>query len=297
MKYSKPPLTFEDQADLLISRGMTGDRNDIISRLSAVNYYRLSGYWHTFRKLPEQMFRDGTTFEKVWKRYAFDRHLRLLVMDAVERVEIAIRTQLAYHHAHTYKNSFAYAEDPLSTPGWDQEKRDRFLDILANEMKTSKETFVDHFRSKYGAAHVFMPIWMAAEIMTFGQMLTLFRGSSPQIKHAVASTLGIHDTVAESWLLMLNTIRNICAHHGRLWNRGLGVKPKIPKRDPQWHTPVLVANDRMFGVLTILKYCLDYIAPQSAWPKRFTELIGTFPNIPLTSMGFPKNWERCPIWK
>ncbi len=65
MKYSKPPLTFEDQADLLISRGMTGNRNDMISRLSAVNYYRLSGYWHTFRKLPEQMFQDGTTLEKV----------------------------------------------------------------------------------------------------------------------------------------------------------------------------------------------------------------------------------------
>ncbi len=217
-------------------------------------------------------------------------------MDAVERVEIAVRTQLAYQHAHTYMNPFAYAEDPRSTPGWDQERRDRFLATLANEMKTSKETFVDHFRSKYGAEHAFMPIWMAAEIMTFGHMLTLFRGSSPQIKRAVASMLGIHDTVVESWLLMLNTIRNICAHHGRLWNRGLGVKPKIPNRDPKWRTLILVTNDRMFGVLTILKYCLDHVAPQSKWPHRLKELISTSSDIPLTSMGFPNDWERCPIW-
>ncbi len=44
MQYSKPPLTFPEQADLLLSRGLTGDKDVIISRLRAVSYYRLSGY-------------------------------------------------------------------------------------------------------------------------------------------------------------------------------------------------------------------------------------------------------------
>lgn len=91
MKYTKPPLTFEQQANLLSSRGMTGDRAQIVDRLAVVNYYRLSGYWHTFRQLPEQTFKPNTSFEKVWERYAFDRRLRFLVMDAVERVEVALR--------------------------------------------------------------------------------------------------------------------------------------------------------------------------------------------------------------
>lgn len=297
MEYSKPPLTFEEQADLLISRGMTGDRDDMISRLSVTNYYRLSGYWYTFRKLPEQAFREGTAFDKVWERYAFDRHLRLLVMDAIERIEVAVRTQLAYQHSHTYGNPFSYAEDPQSLAGLSPERRERFLITLADEMKHSKEIFVDHFRKKYSVEHAFMPVWMASEIMTFGHMLTFFRGSSSEIRRAVASMFQIHDTVADSWFLMLNTIRNICAHHGRLWNRGLGIKPKIPRRDEKWHAPVSVTNDRMFAVLTILKYCLDHVAPQSAWPKRFKELISGFSDIPLASMGFPKDWECCPIWK
>ena len=99
MKYDKPPLSFDEQADRLIQRGMTGDRELMKTQLAAVNYYRLSGYWYPFRN-PDDTFKPGTTFEMVWQRYAFDRRLRLLVMDAIERLEVAIRSQLAYHHAH-----------------------------------------------------------------------------------------------------------------------------------------------------------------------------------------------------
>ncbi len=88
----------QKQADLMISRGIVGDRELIETRLSSVNYYRLSGYLYPFRN-PDDTFKAGTTFEMVWQRYAFDRRLRLLVMDAIERIEIAVRSQLACHHA------------------------------------------------------------------------------------------------------------------------------------------------------------------------------------------------------
>jgi abortive infection bacteriophage resistance protein len=297
MKYTKSPLTFEQQADLLLSRGMAGERAVMVSRLAVVNYYRLSGYWYTFRKLPEQAFQSGTTFEKVWTRYAFDRRLRLVVMDAVERVEIAFRTQLAYHHAHKYGSPFAYADNPSALPGLSADQRNRFLAKLADEMHNSKETFAEHFRNKYGQDHAYMPIWVASEIMTFGEMLTLYRGSAQPIRQAVAASLGVHVKVVESWLLTLNTVRNVCAHHGRLWNRALGTKPMIPRHDPQWHTPVGVTNDRMFGVLTILKFCLDRIAPQSGWPGRLTQLLDEFPSVPRSGMGLPGDWQACPIWR
>lgn len=79
MKYTKPPLSFEQQADLLLARGIVGDRGTIISRLKEVNYYRLSAYWHPFRQTDSDDIIPGTTFESVWRRYAFDRQLRLLV--------------------------------------------------------------------------------------------------------------------------------------------------------------------------------------------------------------------------
>jgi abortive infection bacteriophage resistance protein len=296
MKYAKPPLTFEKQADLLLSRGMAGDRALMISRLAVVNYYRLSGYWHTFRKFPDQTFQEGTTFEKIWTRYAFDRRLRVLVMDAIERVEVAFRTQLVYHHAHLH-GAFGYANDPTTLPDLRGDQRDRLLAALADELLNSKETFAEHFRTKYGGDHAHMPIWMASEIMTFGHMLTLFRGSTQAVKRAVAAPLGVHDTVVNSWLLTLNTVRNICAHHGRLWNRALGTKPMIPRNDLQWRIPIIVPNDRVFGVLTILKYCLDRIAPQSQWPQRVALLLNEYPTVPRASMGFPPEWLTSPIWK
>ncbi len=298
MKYAKPPLSLEQQADLLLSRGMTGDRQLIIERLSMVNYYRLSGYWHTFRNLPAQDFTPNTTFEKIWMRYTFDRQLRLLVMDAVERVEVAFRGNLAYRIAHKYGNPFAYAEDAIALPNLRADERNRFLASLADETKSSKETFVRHFRDKYGKDQVYMPIWMVTEIMTFGHALTLYRGSADATKAAVAAPFGVHDKVFLSWLLTLNTIRNICAHHARLWNRSLGIKPMIPvaKNDPRWHEPVAIGNDRIFGILTVLKNCLDRIAPQSRWPMRLIGLLRDCPEIPLKSMGFPIGWEMCPIW-
>ena len=113
MKYTKPPLTFEQQADLLLSRGMQGDRSVMIDRLGAVNYYRLSGYWHIFRTGTSHQFRPNTTFDFVWQPYIFDRRLRLLVMDAIERIEVTVRTQLAYHHSHLARSPFGYADDPV----------------------------------------------------------------------------------------------------------------------------------------------------------------------------------------
>jgi len=305
MKYTKPPLTLEQQADLLRQRGMAGNRALMIERLGVVNYYRLSGYWHPFRA-PDpadpskrlDAFKPGTTFDDIWNRYVFDRRLRLITMDAIERIEIAVRTQLASRHACTH-DLFAYASsDPQFLPYLKQEDYGGFVGPILGEVARSKETFVKHFFATYGDSHRYLPIWMATEVMTFGTMLTLFRAIDANVKRQVTTSFGIHDTVFDSWLLTLNTVRNICAHHGRLWNRELGVKPQIPApaKHPEWHRPVPVGNDRIFGVLTLMKYCLDRLAPQSRWALRLIQLLGDFPNIPRPSMGFPANWQACPIW-
>jgi abortive infection bacteriophage resistance protein len=297
MKFTKPPLTLEQQADLLLSRGMVGDRHLMVSRLRVVNYYRLSAYWYPFRN-PDDTLKPGTTFDDIWQRYVFDRRLRLLAMDAIERIEVALRTQLAYHHAHHHSTPFAYASDSTALPNLSADQRARFLEQIQEETQHSKETFVNHFRNKYGADHTYLPVWMACEIMTFGCLLTFYRGSHHTIQRAIGAVVGVHDVVLSSWLLALNTIRNICAHHGRLWNRELGVKPKLPepRRNPQWHAPVVVGNDRIFGILTICKHCLDRIAPQSHWGDRVRELLEEFPKIPRLNMGIPNNWQACPIW-
>lgn len=296
MKYTKLALTFDQQADQLIGRGMSGDHSLMVARLASVNYYRLTAYWLPFRN-PDDTFKAGTTFDDVWNRYVFDRRLRLLVMDAIERIEIAVRTQLAYHHAHVH-GAFAYADDPTSLPKLDARDRAKFLDRVRDEMKRSREPFVKHFRNKYRDDHADLPVWMCTEVMTFGTILSFFRGSSHGVKRNVATLFKMPWQVFDSWLHTLSAVRNICAHHGRLWNRELGVKPVIPRlpKYPDWHSPVEIENNRAFAVLTVCRHCLRCVAPQSGWHHRVHLLFDEFPNIPKTSMGFPKDWEKCPIW-
>lgn len=260
MQYAKPALTFEQQADLLLRRGMSGDRDLMIARLACVNYYRLSGYWYPFRSATDQ-FVPGTSFDEIWNRYAFDRQLRLLVIDAVERVEITVRTLLAYEHAHAH-GPFAYAEEPRTMPNLDAAELGDFLTRVAEEADRSREPFVSHFKQKYGNCHQYLPVWEATEIMAMGTLVRFFTGATPGVKAAVASRFGVPETVLRSWLLALNAARNISAHHGRMWNRVPGVKPYVPRchQYPDWHRPVKIENDMVFGLLTICRYCLRVIA-------------------------------------
>jgi len=183
MKYSKPALTREQQADLLISRGMISDRDHIISQLSAVNYYRLSGCWHTFRLPMSHDFSPNTTFEKVWTRYVFDRRLRLCVMDALERLEVYFRGQLAYHFAHEFNCPFAYADDPAALPNLRSDRRNHFLRMLADDLSSSKEVFVEHFRSQYGHDHPYFFIYGKV----FPEHTVIPCGSCELVIHAACS--------------------------------------------------------------------------------------------------------------
>jgi abortive infection bacteriophage resistance protein len=109
----------------------------------------------------------------------------------------------------------------------------------------------------------------------------------------------VPERVLRSWLLALNAARNISAHHGRMWNRVPGVKPYVPRSHhyPDWHRPVKIENDRVFGLLTICRYCLREIAPQSAWSDRLAGLLREFPTVPLADMGFPANWQDSRLWQ
>ncbi len=140
---------------------------------------------------------------------------------------------------------------------------------------------------------------MACELMTFGNTLTLFRGVERPVKQTIAQHFGVADAVLESWLRTLNHVRNICAHHGRMWNRVLGLKPLIPRphKHPDWHAPVVIPNERVFAVLTILHFLLKQVAPQTSWKQRLLELLARYPDVPLASMGFPPAWQDSPLWR
>ena len=273
---------------------VVADQDAFLQKLEAVGYYRLCSYWHPFKQ-PDNSFAAGTSFETVWTRYVFDRQLRLLVMDVIERVEVAVRSALITELAMTH-GAFAHL-DKKNFPDASEAAHRRLLDELRDEAQRSTEAFVSHIRATY-EEYPDLPIWAAAETMTFGAMFTLFKMSEKKIQGAVARRYGIAGPVLFSWLLTLNYIRNICAHHARLWNRELAIKPVIPyqKNGPDWHSPIKIANNRAFVVLTLLHHLLGEVAPQSAWRERLFQLFDKYPDTPLASMGIPADWRNHALW-
>ena len=300
LEYIKPWLTYDQQADLLASRGMLFDRAELVAHLESVGYYRLSGYWHIFRLEPEgpdESFAPGTDFSRIWDLYSFDRNLRLSALDAVERVEVCLRSKLAYELAEA-SGPFGFLERS-SLPNMSQQTYGRFMSRCFSCYDRSKATFIDHFKRSYGDAHGLPPYWTLVNVLDFGGMLTLFRGSPDPVKRSIADGFDVPPEVLESWLLTLNTVRNSCCHHERLWNRRLGVRPKIPrgKKYPGWHIPYEVPNDGSFCVLTILGWMLARIAPEDPWQRRLLDLLGTRSPEDLRRMGFREGWEQCPLWR
>ncbi|MBY0458748.1 MAG: Abi family protein, partial [Gemmataceae bacterium] len=216
-------------------------------------------------------------------------------MDAIERIEVDARTRLAYLHAERH-GPFGYGDDPATLPGLRPTDRTQFLDYFRRELANNREEFVVHFRTKYGADHHDLPVWVACELMTFGNLFTFYRGCSTDIQKQLARRYAIQDIVCRSWLQALNTVRNICAHHARLWNRVLGVRPMIPNKDRRWNVPVPIPNDRVFAVLTICRHLLGIIAPGSEWTDRFKGLLAGYPDVPRPGLGLIPGWDRHPLW-
>jgi len=299
LKYPKQALTFEEQADQLLVRGLEADRDQLISRLQATSYFRLAGYLHHFKVPGGERFRDGTTLDHVWERCLFDQRLRTLVLDAIEAVEVFARTQLAYYLAHRH-GPFGYQDTknfPNLQPGsflnWQ-----RKLDDQVRRSLGAKEEFLVHFFEKYGDEHTRPPIWSLIELMDFGSTLTFYRGVDYRIKQEIAAKVEIPDLVFGSWLLSLNTVRNRCAHHLRLWNWTLGnpVRLPNPRKYPDWHS-VKLPNDRLGTVLFICRHLLNRISPANTWSDRVDLHFASFPQIPHAEMGLPADWQNHPLWK
>jgi abortive infection bacteriophage resistance protein len=303
LRYEKQPLSLEGQADQLLARGLVADRDELILRLRAVNYYRLSGYLHPYRVLDADGiatdgYRPGTTLDEVWRRYNFDRRLRIILLDASERIEVAVRTRLVFHFVHRY-GAFGYLE-PLNLPGFKTitEYMEWRTGLVEETHRAKKEKFVEHFNDKYGDHHKELPLWMLSELMTFGSMLRFANTLESEVLKIVANEFGMADEQFSSWLKAMYAVRNSCAHHCRVWNRVFGVAPRTPHKNkfPLWHAKPTLPNDRVGYALAISHFWLGKISNTSQWRKRLFDLFDEYPEIPLGKMGLPDDWKKHPLF-
>jgi abortive infection bacteriophage resistance protein len=302
MHYNKPALSFEQQAQKLLDRGLQGiNKGELTAYLSIVNYYRLSAYWYPFINRDiinkEETFKDGTTFLSIWRRYAFDRQLRLLVMDAIEYIEIAIlRTKMVEVFSTTY-GPFGFYQIENFRSEFNRQDHCRLILEIESSIERSREEFIKKYKHEYVNEKNF-PFWVAVEVTTFGQLFTIFRNLNKKEKQEISKVFGLLPPVMESWLKTLNYVRNCCAHHSRLWNRDLPIEPIIPDKRhcPDFYKPTKIDNKHIYSVLLLLQYLLNTINIQSDWQNKLAGLLDLYKDIPMLSMGFPEDWKMCPIW-
>jgi len=272
--------------------------------LAHIGYYRLSAYWLPFEQPSERdnssrnhYFRAGTHFEQVLALYIFDRKLRLLVMEALERIEVVVRTRWAgamalRHGAHAHMNP------ALFHCPW-QHVRD--LARVVKDLDESSETFVLHYRKRYKDPFL-PPIWAIVETMSFGTLSRWVKGTRDnEAKKEVAVALGMPTIdILEKVLHALTPVRNVCAHHGRLWNRRFAMSlPHIKRISERMvsHDAPNHQDHHLFNCLVVIDLMMKTINPSSSWTRRLADLLVTVGDDDLQAMGFPSDWKHRAPWK
>ncbi len=298
MKFTKPALTVEEQLNQLIQRGMhVADPDTAKQYLQHISYYRLRAYW-LLNEVPaasqgDHAFAPGTQFEAILDLYSFDRKLRLLVMDAIERVEVSLRTRWAHvlslrygPHGHLNPKLFRMKAE-----------YDKCLAKLREEFQRSHETFARHYRDTYTDPDL-PPLWGVSELLTFGQLSLWYQNLASGADRAeIARPYGVDEQILKSFAHHLTYVRNVCAHHSRLWNREMTVGMKVPVR-PSWLGAAFnpAKPKRIYNTLVMLAYLLDIISPRSQWRANLQAALEQHPRVNLLEMGFPHGWQEAAVW-
>ncbi|NKB47066.1 MAG: abortive phage resistance protein [Legionellales bacterium] len=308
----KPWKSITEQLALLESRGLLVDNKAAaLDYLMRIGYYRLSGYWYPLRKIDKEAssqqtrpirtdyFVPDSHFEDVVKLYVFDKKLRLLALDALERIEMAIRVDVA--HLLGAKEPCAH-ENPVCLHGNFAKKKktkgqnkgktkhqlwlDKYNAMLH---RARREPFIEHHRNKYNGR---LPVWVAIEVWDFGLLSHLFDGMQYADKNQISKKYNLADgAILAKWLRSLNFIRNVSAHHSRLWNINV---LELSPRPSTWPG---MKNTRPFMYFAMMAHLLAVICPNSSWTHRCIELLRDYPvsrngMLALEDFGICEDWEQ-----
>lgn len=322
-QYLKPHLSIEKQAALLRLRGMRLADASCMFALGQIGYHRLSGYWYPYRTVDHAASSRhgrpvrvadvgrGTDLSQVLRVYEFDRRLKLLTMDAVERVEVAVRVKVT--DVLGRRGPFAHLEPRhlearFSLPGQGRPSRHAgWVAKLRAHQARSSEEYVAHYGRTYGGD---LPIWAALEVVDFGALSVMFQGLKRQDRDHIARQLEVVDpagvgdgAVLANWLRTLNIARNTCAHHARLWNRHFTDTVRVSALHGikgLRHLATLEHRDRarFYPALMVLCFLMEKVSMDGAWKTELMNLLSEFPSdgvVSLADMGFPADWaDRMP---
>lgn len=271
--------------------------------LARLNYYRLSGYWYPMRRFSQENdsaadeFQPGASFELVVQLYEFDERLRHIVFTELDRIEMVVRAMLGYELGrvdpliHLKPHSLGARARQKGRNG--KSLHTTWLQKYQGKLATSTEDFVIHHRAKYGGE---MPIWAAVEIMDWGMLSHLYEMAPHTARDEIAHQCALTAPQLQSWLKSLNILRNLAAHHARMFNRVYGKQPKLS--GDQRLAPVREVMNRAFGQLTLIRYLHRQLDLSSA--QELPAVLNSYPQndmVPFNRIGAPEGWSDLELWR
>ncbi len=267
--------------------------------LKHIGYYHLSAYMVSLqrgdRTSERHDFIEGTTLGDILSIYIFDRKLRLLIMDAVERIEIAVKSVIINemcipYGSHWYMNH-EYFANKFGHRG--------FLETVQNDINHGENSSrirnisIRHYYENYSSPSM-PPLWMVFEALTFGKMSKIYTGLKHADQKRIATAFEMPVPVLRSWLRSTSYIRNLCAHHSRVWNRVFTIKPLATS---QFYSEEFTLNTKFYAQAVMLNILMHRISPETVWDDRLKSLFAEYPDIDKRKMGFPDDWENRDVWK
>lgn len=304
---NQKPRSVDEHLSILRRRGMKfQDEKLSIDFLSRVSYFRMKYFWVDLIDIVSDNFKENVYFEQVIERYEFDKELRQILFNAIETLEVGLRTRII--------STLSLATD---TGLW-------YLDKSLFENKEYHENFVLDLKCKFGRstdpfARDFIrdninwneqslsgdnpDAWMIVETATFGTLSKMYKNLKEQspLQSAIANQFGLYSSKdLSSWLEAISVLRNAVAHHSRLWYRIIAKKPvSIKAHRDKWLSQNMTDNQRkrVFGVISCLLYLVDTLDASNTLKEEMKLLFSNHPNIPIYMLGFTSGWEENPLWK
>ena len=306
---NKPAYTISDQIALLKQRGMTfRNEQQAYELLKNISYYRLKGYWwDTQLDAIQHTFQSGTCFEDITERYDFDCKLRQIMFGSIEQIEIAVRSKMIYHLSVAYgglwyMNPALFDSTIHIIDGENKTAHCKVLEDLQKEFNRSQEIFIKNHQQRYPEQPA--EAWKILEIASMGALSKLYKNLKITLpeRSVISNEMGINSPhIFSGWLESIVYIRNIIAHHSRLWSRTMVKRPGMNLNNPagKWFNNPLRQGqiDKPFSTISCTVYLCNFLTGTQDIKQKILELIQNYPDVPIYKLGFFNHWQSEPLWK
>jgi len=290
--YAKEAEPYQKTLHRLWKRGLIIDnRSNAENALKTIGYYRLLIYMRHFQSnTPPRNFLPRSKFSYIVALYNFDREIRLLTLNAIEKLEVALRTAIInplaeLHTPHWYLNS-SHFDDEIKYHG--------VMGKIIQGAGVKKGLALTHYFDKYHAP-VLPPIWLVCEKLTFGALSRFFEALKIDRRKIVARYIwSLPEHLLVSWFHALAHLRNICAHQDRLWNNPItAFSPESHKA----YSADFVNPTSFYSRAVAIQLLMRELGLNGWWRESLIALLASCTHVdPRTHLGFPLGWESRPSW-